>query len=110
MTMALNSFRDAPGLAGLRAFHRESPFRSEADAALDGFRAFRKELERKVHQNDLTVKSARAQAASAAARLREDLLAQCEGFSTAPRVFLERVVEAGSARRKAREALSIEAL
>jgi len=70
----------------------------------------RADLERQVRRGDLTVKVARAQAAGAAADLRTRLLKQSEGYSPAPRAFLDRLVEADKARKKSKETLSIEGL
>ncbi len=106
----LNPFRDALSLAGREAQDRSSPFQAEADAGLSHFRAVRSDLERQVRRGDLTVKVARERAASAATELRDRLLKQSEGYSSTSRVFLDRLVEADKARKKARESLSIEGL
>jgi hypothetical protein len=108
--MALNALREALSQTGLRAFHHESPFKAEAEAALAGFRAFRDDLERQVRRGDLTVKVAREKATAAAAQLRDELARKSAGYSPAPRSFLDRLIEAGKARQKAREAMSIEGL
>ncbi len=106
----LNPFRDALSRAGREAQGRSSPFQAEADAGLEGFRAVRADLERQVRRGDLTVKVARERAAAAAADLRSRLVGQSDGYSPASRVFMDRLVEADNARRRARESLSIEGL
>jgi len=106
----LNPSREILSRAGREAWDRSSPFRSEADAALESFRAVRADLERQVRRGDLTVKVARERAAETASRMRSTLLKQAEGYSATPRAFLDRLVEASDARRKARESLSIEGL
>ncbi len=106
----LNSSKRSLLKAGRDAFDRASPFGAEADAALAGFRQARGELERQVRRGDLTLKVARERAGEAASRLRETLSRQAEGYSPAPRAFLDRLIEAADARSKAREALSIEGL
>ena len=106
----LNPFRDKLSLAGRESQDRSSPFQVEADAALSGFRAVRGELERQVRRGDLTVKVARERSASAAAELRDRLIRQSEGYSPTPRAFLDRLVDADKARKKAKESLSIEGL
>jgi hypothetical protein len=108
--MALNVLRDALGRAGLRAYHQDSPFKDEADAALGGFRAVREELEKQVKRGNLTPKVAREKAAEAAGRLRDDLTRRSEGYSPVPRAFLDRLIEASDARKRARDNLSIEGL
>jgi len=106
----LNPSRETLSLAALEANDRTTPFQAEAEAALSGFRAARADLERQVRRGDLTVKVARERAAVAAARLRDDLTRKSEGYSPRPRAFLDRLIEAGDARKKARESLSIEGL
>lgn len=106
----LNPFRDKLSLAGRESHDRSSPFRAEAEAALAGFQAFRGDLERQVRRGDLTVKVARERAAAASVELRDRLLKQSEGYSPTPRAFLDRLVEADQARKKAKETLSIEGL
>ena len=106
----LNPIRDTLSLAGRESQGRTSPFQAEADAALSGFRAVRVDLERQVRRGDMTMKVARERAAAAAADLRDRLMKQSEGYSPTPRAFLDRLVEADKARRKARESLSIEGL
>ena len=106
----LNPFRDTLTRAGREAQDRSSPFQAEADAGLSNFRAVRADLERQVRRGDLTVKVARERAAVAAADLRGRLLKQSEGYSPTPRAFLDRLIEADKARKKARESLSIEGL
>jgi hypothetical protein len=58
----------------------------------------------------MTMKVARERAAAAAADLRDRLMKQSEGYSPTPRAFLDRLVEADTSRRKAKESLSIEGL
>jgi len=106
----LNSARETLAQAGQDAFDRETPFRKEAEAALEGFRQVRGELERQVRRGDLTLKVARERAVEAASGLRDRLLKQSEGYSPVPRAFLDRLVEAAAARAKASEALSLEGL
>lgn len=106
----LNPFRETLSRAGDEARGRSTPFEAEAEAALAGFRAARGELERQVRRGDLTVKVARDRAAAAVSELRSRLLNQSEGYSSAPRAFLDRLVEASDDRRRAKEALSIEGL
>ncbi len=106
----LNPLRDKLSIAGRESQDRSSPFQAEAEAALSGFRAVRGDLERQVRRGDLTVKVARERAAAASADLSDRLLKQSEGYSPTPRVFLDRLVEADKARKKAKETLSIEGL
>jgi hypothetical protein len=108
--LVLNPFRETLTRAGREAHDRSSPFQVEADSSLSSFRATRADLERQVRRGDLTVKVARERASSAAAGLRARLLKQSEGYSPTPRVFLDRLVEADKARKKAKESLSIEGL
>jgi len=108
--MALNPFREALGQAGLRAFHHESSFKPEVDAALARFRADRDDLERRVRRGDLTVKVARQQAGAAADALRVGLAGQADGYSPVPRVFLDRLVAASEARKRSQERLPAEGL
>ena len=106
----LNPYRDMLSLAGRESQDRSSPFRVEADSALSGFRTVRGDLERQVRRGDLTVKVARERAGAAAAELRDRLMKQSEGYSPTPRAFLDRLVEADTSRKKAKESLSIEGL
>ncbi len=108
--MPLNPFREALGQAGERAFHHEKSFKPEADKVLSGFQMLRDDLERQVRRGDLTVKVAREKAAVAASQLKATLKRQAEGFSPVPRVFLDRLVEAGNARTRAHDHLSLEGL
>lgn len=108
--MALNPFREALGQAGLRAFHHETSFKPEADAALGRFQAFRERAEKDVRRGDLTVKVAREKARLAADEMKADLARRAEGYSPVPRVFLDRLVEASNSRRKAKDQMSIEGL
>ncbi|WP_435010931.1 hypothetical protein P12x_002221 [Tundrisphaera lichenicola] len=106
----LNPFRETMSRAAQEANGRPSPFFAEAEAALSGFRATRSELERQVRRGDLTPKVARERAGAAAAELQSRLLKQSEGYSPTSRLFLDRLIDATEARRKARETLSIEGL
>ena len=108
--MALHAFREALGQAGLRAFHQESPFKADADEALARFQTMRDDLERQVRRGDLTVKLAREQTQAQAETLKATLLKQAEGYSPIPRVFLDRLVEATSLRKRSREHMSLEGL
>ena len=108
--MSLNPLRDAVGQAGQRASRAESPFRAEADAALTAFRGLTQDLSAQVGRGDLTPKVAREQAAEVADRLRESLLMQSEGYSAVPRPFLDRLIEASNARKRARETMGLEGL
>ena len=108
--MALHPFRDALGRQGIRAYHNPSAFKSEADTALSRFQRVRDELEQQVRRGDLTVKIARERAAAAAIELKGELLIRSKGFSPVPRIFLDRLIEANEARKRAKETLSIEGL
>ena len=108
--MALHPFREALGRQGVRAFNHQSSFKTEADLALSKFQRLRDELEQQVRRGDLTVKVARERTAAAASELKGSLLGKSVGFSPIPRVFMDRLVEAGEARKRAREHLSIEGL
>ena len=106
----LNPMRQRLAEAGLAAQERATPFAGRAEAELEGFRAFRADLERQVRRGDLTVKVARERAAAFAERAKADLKRQAEGFSLVPRAFLDRVVAAIEARRAARDSGSLESL
>lgn len=108
--MSLNPLRHHPDASALRGLGHESPFKAEAEAALAGFRALRADLERQVRRGDLTPKVARERAAAAASQLGEQLRRRAEGYSPTPRAFLDRLVEADAARRRAREHQSAEGL
>ena len=108
--MALQPFREALAQAGLRAFQNESSFKPEADAALAGFQAQRDELGRQVKRGDLTVKVAREKALAAAVQFKVSLRQRADHYSAVPRVFLDRLVEAGNARKRALEHLSTDGL
>jgi hypothetical protein len=108
--VSLNPHRDTLARAGRDAARRDTPFQAEADAALAGFQAVRRDLERKVRQGELTVKVARDRAAEAAARLRELLAPRADGFSPVPRVFLDRLIGASEARKAAKDHASAESL
>jgi hypothetical protein len=108
--MSLNPFRDALGQAGVRAFHADSPFKAEADAALDAFRAQTEDLRKQVARGDATPKVARQRAGEVADRLRANLLKRSDGYSAIPRPFLDRLIEASNARKRARETMGLEGL
>jgi hypothetical protein len=110
MLMSLHPFREALGQAGRRAFEQESSFKAEADAALARFQSLRDDLERQVRRGDLTVKVAREKAQVVASELKVTLLQKSDGYSPVPRAFLERLVEASNARKRARHSMSIEGL
>jgi hypothetical protein len=108
--MSLHPFREALGRLGLRAFEHDSSFKPEADAALARFQTLRDDLERQVRRGDLTVKVARERAHAAALEMKASLTRKAEGFSPVPRAFLDRLIEAGNARKRALETMSIEGL
>jgi hypothetical protein len=108
--MPLNPTREMLGQAGLHAYHHESTFKSESESALAEFQAFRDALERQVRRGDLTVKVARQKAETAAGQLRASLQKRAEDYSPVPRVFLDRLIEAGNTRKKARDSMSMEGL
>ena len=110
IVMALHPFREALGRQGLHAYHNQSTFKAEADLVLSKFQHLRDGLEQQIRRGDLTVKVARERAAAAASELKGSLLNKAEGFSPIPKVFMDRLVEAGEARKRAREHLSIEGL
>jgi hypothetical protein len=106
----MNPKNEATLRAALRAHDRGTPFQAESEAALANFRAARAELEAQVRRGDLTPKNARERATAAAEALRSGLSAQAEGYSPAPRAFLDRLVAASQERQKAREGMSLEGL
>ncbi len=108
--MSLNPLRSALTRPGLAASRQDSPFQSQAEASLAGFRAVRDELERRVRRGEITVKVAREQAADAASRLRDLLTPRAETFSPVPRAFLDRLAEAAELRKTARDQGSLETL
>lgn len=108
--MALNSNRDSLGQSGLRAFHNQSSFKPEADESLGRFQSLRDDLERQVKRGDLTIKVAREKAEAGAEKLKAELRSRVESFSSVPRVFLDRLIESGNARKRSREHMSIEGL
>lgn len=108
--MDLNPMRASLSRQGRGAFHVESAFRSEAESGLAGFRAARTDIERHVRNGDLTVKAARERAGAAAAALRQRLLTRAEGFSPAPAIFVQRLIEAAESRRLAREVATLESI
>jgi len=107
--MALNPHRTmmikTPNMEGTN-----SPFRAEAEAALERFRARRDELRRLVRRGELTPKVARQQAAEAARQLRAALQERGEQFQASPPLFAERLEHAVGERTRARESSSLEAL
>src|SRR5262249_35207401 len=96
--------------AGLRAFQYESSFKPQADAALARFNEFRDDLERQLRRGDLTMKVARERAEAAALNMKVALKQQSAGYSPVPRLFLDRLIETSSARARARDHMSTEAL
>lgn len=106
----LNPLRDLLTGAGIEARDHASPFQAQAEAALSEFRSIRGDLERQVRRGDITIKVARERTSAAAENLKSNLLKQAESFSATPRAFLDRLVDADKARKKARESLSIEGL
>jgi hypothetical protein len=108
--MALNPLRDELTRAGLRAFGQSSGFQAETGAALDRFRALRRELEMAVRKGDMTPKVARERAAAAARDLANDLRARSRSHASVPRVFRDRLRKAAEDRKVAREAQSLEGL
>ncbi len=87
-----------------------SPFRAEADGVLESFRAGRRELESKVKRGDLTPKVAREQAVALASGVGRAVKSRAGEFSTTPRVFLDRLVEASESRKVANDRTSLEGL
>lgn len=108
--MSLNPLRAAIGQAGLNASRADSPFQAEANAALTAFRAHARDLSQQVGRGDLTPKVARERAAEAAGRVRDGLLKSSESYSAVPRPFLDRLIEASNARKRARENMGLEGL
>ena len=108
--MPLNPLREPLSQLGRAARQHETPFQSEAEAALARLRSVRGELEQQVRRGDLTVKAARGRAGAVAAEIRNDLLARCKEYSPAPRAFLDRLVEVTKARKVAQANASLEAL
>ena len=106
----LNPLRAALSQAGTDAQERSSPFSEQTDAELANFQSLRADLERQVRRGDLTVKVAREQATAAAEVAKASLKRAAEGFSPTPRNFLDRLIEATDARKKARESASLESL
>lgn len=108
--MALNPLLNALKDSGLRAFHQESPFKFESEAALGRLSELRSQLAQEVRRGNLTTKVAREQAAVAVALVREELSALAKDYSPVPRLFLDRLIDASNARKRAREHMSIEGL
>jgi len=106
----LNPLRAALSKTGVDAFERASSFTERTDAELANFRSLRSDLERQVRRGDLTVKVAREQAVAAAEAAKATLKRQAEGYSPTPRNFLDRLIEATDARKKAKDAASLESL
>lgn len=106
----LNPLRNSLNRAGAEAHERATPFAARAEEALDRFGSLRRDLENQVRRGDLTVKVARERAAEFAVGAKADLKRQAEGFSPTPRAFLDRLVEATEAKKKARDSASIESL
>jgi len=108
--VALNPLRSALSQSGQTASQRDTPFKTEAQGLLATFQTLRAELERKVRHGDLTPKTAREQAAHAAADLKRNLRERAEGHNAVPKVFLNRLVEASEALARARRNQSMEEL
>lgn len=108
--MSLNPLREALGSLGLRAAEAETRFKQVADAALTGFRTLRGDLERRVAKGEITVKVAREEAGTAAARLQHLLAIQSDGFSVAPKLFQDRLLVALARREASRQRRSVEEL
>jgi hypothetical protein len=108
--VALNPLRDALSHLGRNASQLETPFKAEAQILFSTFQSHRADLERKVRHGDLTPKIAREQAAQAAADLKRTLRERAEGYSSVPKVFLNRLVEASEALARARRSQSMEEL
>ncbi len=108
--MALNPLRDALTQAGLRAFGRSSAFQATTVEALDHFRALKRNLETAVRRGDLTPKVAREQAAIAAREMTADLRNRSKSYSSAPRVFRDRLNKEHQDRAMARESQSLDSL
>lgn len=106
----LNPLRATLSQTGTDAQERSSSFSEQTDAELANFQSLRADLERQVRRGDLTVKVAREQAAAAAEAAKANLKRAAEGFSPTPRSFLDRLIEATDARKKARESASLESL
>jgi hypothetical protein len=105
-----NSLRNMVQTLGRRASERPTPFRAEAEGVLASFRVGRQELETKIKRGDLTPKVAREQAEALAGGIARALKARAGEFSSTPRVFLDRLVEASETRRLAAERTSLEGL
>ena len=103
----LNPIREMMSRVGREAQGRPSPFVSDANRALELFRAERVELERQVRRGEITLKSARESAGRSASSLKNQLESLAENYSPVSRVFLERLVEADKARRKSRDTDSL---
>lgn len=106
----MNPLRDIVERLGRRSAERPSPFRAEAEAILNGFRAEKKALEDKVKRGDLTPKVARQQAAALADGLARSLRERAGEFTGVSRAFLDRLVEASQRRKLAAERTSLEGL
>src|SRR5262245_49165952 len=106
----LNPLRNALARSGQHASNHDSPFASEAEAALAGFRAIKDDFQRQVHRHLLPPNVAREQPAQASSSLRQSLQERAENFSPVPRAFFDRLVEAARSRKQAREHASLESL
>lgn len=106
--MALNPLRQH---VGLNAFGEATqPFQGQVDAVLGKFRSIREQLKTQVRHGELTIKTAREQAAAAARELRNELTDRSKDPSPVPRVFLDRLVESANARVRSMQSQSIESL
>ncbi|MDX2038524.1 MAG: hypothetical protein SFX72_17895 [Isosphaeraceae bacterium] len=108
--MALNPLRQSLQDAGMRAFDAGDGFKPVADAAIDDFRAARADLERKVRNGELTLRTARSKAVEIAGRLAGELARRADERKTAHRPFFDRLVATIDHRRKVRASQPIEQL
>ncbi len=108
--MSMRLWKENLGPSALSAFFQGSPFKADADAELARFQAIREDLEKQIGRGDLTLKVARERAQNAVDQLRDQLHKKSEGYSPAPRAFLDRLNEEGDARKRARENMSLESL
>jgi hypothetical protein len=106
----LNPLREIVERLGRRSAERPSPFRVEAESALEVFRAERRGIEQKVQRGDLTPKVARQQAAALAEGLGKSLKDRASDYTTVSRAFLDRLIEASERRKLAAERTSLEGL
>ena len=108
--MMLNPLREIVERLGRRSAERPSPFRAEAESALEVFRAERRGIEQKVQRGDLTPKVARQQASALAEGLGKALKEHASDYTAVSRAFLDRLIEASERRKLAAERTSLEGL